>query len=134
MKKTIASFFIICSFVISAQKQADVSLDLLDGNIIKGTTTVNDVELITAYGKLLIPVIKVNHIEVGIGRDNAVSEKAKSFLKILSTSNSDDTRKGAYKDLVKLGIKAIPPINDFYSDPKNISEENTYTGEFTIDN
>jgi hypothetical protein len=71
---------------------------------------------------------------VGIGRDNAVAEKAKGHLKILSTSNSDDTRKGAYTDLVKLGIKAIPAINDFYNDPKNISDESTYTGEYTIDN
>ncbi len=134
MKKIIISFFTFCTIISSAQKIADVSLELLDGNIIKGTTIVNDIELITAYGKLLIPVSKVNHLEVGIGRDNAVAEKAKSYLKILSTSNSDDTRKGAYSDLIKLGIKAIPAINDFFSDPKNISDENTYAGEFTIDN
>jgi hypothetical protein len=134
MKKLILSLFTFSFTILGAQKIADVSLELLDGNIIKGTTIVNDIELITAYGKLLIPVSKVNHLEVGIGRDNAITEKAKNYLKILSTSNSDDTRKGAYKDLVKLGIKAIPGINDFFSEPKNISEENTYAGEFTIDN
>ena len=134
MKKLIFSFFAITSVLLNAQKQAEVSLELLDGNIIKGTTTVNDFELITAYGKLLIPVTKVNHIEVGIGRDNSVIEKAKIYLKILTTSNNEDARKGTYNDLLKLGIKAIPAINDFYSDPKNISEENVYSGEFTIDN
>lgn len=134
MKKTIIALFLAAGFCAYSQKQADVSLELLDGNIIKGTATVNDVELITAYGKLVIPVSKISHIEVGLGRDNASSEKAKGFLKILSTSNSDDTRKSAYADLLKIGAKAIPAINDFYNDPKNISEESTYAGEFTIDN
>jgi len=134
MKQLIASLLVLSAVTAFSQKQADVSLELLDGNVIKGTATVNDVELSTAYGKLMIPVAKINHIEVGIGRDNSVAEKAKSHLKILATSNSEDTRKGAYADLVKLGIKAIPAINDFYNDPKNISEESTYTGEFTIDN
>ncbi|MBA3663253.1 MAG: hypothetical protein H0W61_03470 [Bacteroidetes bacterium] len=134
MKKILVSFLACYSLFSYSQKQADVSLELLDGNILKGTAMVNDVELVTAYGKLVIPVSKISHIEVGIGRDAAVAEKAKSHLKILATSNIEDTRKGAYADLVKLGIKAIPAINDFYNDPKNISEESTYTGEFTIDN
>ncbi|MGZ3900241.1 MAG: hypothetical protein ACXVNQ_07685 [Bacteroidia bacterium] len=134
MKKIIIALLTLSSLYSYSQKQADVSLELLDGNIIKGTATVNDIELITAYGKLNIPVSKISHIEVGIGRDNVVTEKAKSHLKILATSNSDDTRKGAYTDLVKLGIKAIPAINDFFNDPKNISDESTYTGEYTIDN
>ena len=134
MKKVIAFACIFISFIGKSQKIADVSLELLDGNIIKGTTVVNDIELITAYGKLIIPVSKVNHLEVGIGKDASITEKSKSFLKILATGSADETRKGAYADLIKLGIKAIPAINDFYSDPKNISDENTYTGEFTIDN
>ncbi|MCE3225802.1 MAG: hypothetical protein K0S32_353 [Bacteroidetes bacterium] len=134
MKKILVPFFVLSLSGLFAQKQADVSLELLDGNIIKGTAMVNDIDLVTAYGKLVIPVSKINHIEVGIGRDNAVAEKAKGHLKILATSNNEDTRKSSYTDLVKLGIKAIPAINDFFNDPKNISEESTYTGEYTIDN
>jgi hypothetical protein len=134
MKKAIALFLILYAQFIFAQKQADVSLELHDGNLIKGVAQVSDVELITAYGKLNIPVTKVSHIEVGIGRDNAVIEKAKSFLKILATATTDDARKGAYADLVKLGIKAVPAFNDFFNDPKNMSEENPYTGEFSIEN
>lgn len=134
MKKIIFSLSLLASVAAYSQKQADVSLELLDGNIIKGTATVNDVELMTAYGKLTIPVAKINHIEVGIGRDNTVIEKAKSHLKILSSSSNDDTRKAAYQDLVKLGIKAISAISDYYNDPKNLNDESEYTGEFTIDN
>src|SRR5688572_19834450 len=120
MKKILVPFFVLALSGLYAQKQADVSLELLDGNIIKGTAMVNDIDLVTAYGKLVIPVSKINHIEVGIGRDNSVSEKAKGHLKILATSNNEDTRKSSYTDLVKLGIKAIPAINDFFNDPKNI--------------
>jgi len=134
MKKIVLLTIIASTSCLFAQKQADVSLELLDGNLIKGTTTLSDIDFITAYGKLLIPITKVSHIDIGIGKDNSVSEKAKSYLKILNTSNSDDTRKGAYTDLVKLGPKAINAFQDFYNDPKNISEESTYTGEFTIDN
>lgn len=134
MKQTIIALFIAAGVSAYGQKQADVTLELLDGNIIKGTATVNDVELLTAYGKLIIPVAKISHIEVGLGKDNTASEKTKGFLKILATSNNDETRKSAYTDLLKIGVKAIPAINDFYNDPKNISEESVYTGEFTIDN
>ncbi len=135
MKKIIQvlalAFISTCVF---SQKAADVSLELLDGNIIKGTTLLTDVELITSYGKLLIPIIKVSHIEIGIGRDNAIIEKAKSYIKILNTTTNEDTRNGAYKDLVKLGIKAIPAFTDYYNDPKSMSEETDYAGEFTSDN
>jgi hypothetical protein len=134
MKKSICLLLAFATTFTFAQKQADVSLELLDGNLIKGTTTLADIDLTTPYGKLLIPITKVSHIDIGIGKDNATSEKAKSFLKILSTSNSDDTRKGAYNDLIKLGPKAISAIQDFFNDPKNMSDESTYTGEFTVDN
>ncbi|MEO6301691.1 MAG: hypothetical protein ABIP51_00835 [Bacteroidia bacterium] len=134
MKKLFLALFSIVSSFGFSQKQAEVSLDLLDGNVIKGTTSLSDIELVTAFGKLQIPVSKVNHIEIGIGKDNSVSEKVKSNLKILSTSNVEDTRKGAYNDLVKIGIKAVPFIQDFYNDPKNVSSDESYTGEFTIDN
>ena len=134
MKKLFFFFFIGLNYFGFSQKQAEVSLDLLDGNIIKGTTSLADIELVTAFGKLQIPISKVSHIEIGIGKDNSVSEKVKSNLKILSTSNVDETRKGAYADLVKIGIKAIPFIQDFFNDPKNVSSDETYTGEFTIDN
>jgi hypothetical protein len=134
MKKLALSIFILVTSFCFSQKLAEVSLDLLDGNVIKGTTSLADIELVTAFGKLQIPISKVSHIEIGIGKDNSVSEKVKSNLKILSTSNVDETRKGAYNDLVKIGVKAIPFIQDFFNDPKNVSNEDPYIGEFTIDN
>jgi hypothetical protein len=55
-------------------------------------------------------------------------------LKIINASVSDDARKSAYNDVLKLGPKAISAVSDFNSDPKNFNENSTYTGEFTIDN
>jgi hypothetical protein len=135
MKKFFLPFItVILALPLFSQKQAEVTLDLHDGNIIRGVATVSDIDLVTPYGKLNIPVTKVSHIEVGIGRDNAVMEKARNFIKILAASSSDETRKSAFNDLVRLGIKSIPAINEFYADPKNISDDNTYTGEYTLDN
>lgn len=134
MKKIIIVLFVLANSFGFSQKLAEVSLDLLDGNIIKGTTSLADIELVTAFGKLQIPISKVSHIEIGIGKDNSISEKVKGNLKILSTSTVEETRKASYSDLVKIGIKAIPFIQEFFNDPKNVSSEETYSGEYTIDN
>lgn len=135
MKKIILSLFTAILLSANAQqKSVEVKLNLLDGNIITGTSLMGDVELTTSYGKLVIPVANVSTIKVGIGKDKAISDKAISFLKILNTSTNDDTRKGAYNDILKLGPKAISAVSDFNSDPKNFNENQTYTGEYTIDN
>jgi hypothetical protein len=134
MKRIIIILAGIISLNLNAQqKTVEVKLNLLDGNVISGTSQMADVELLTNYGKLLIPVANVSTIKVGIGKDKAAYDKAMSFLKILNTSNSDDTRKGAYNDVLKLGVKAIAAVSDFMNDPKNYNES-TYTGDYTVDN
>ncbi len=116
------------------QKSVEVKLNLLDGNIITGTSLMGDVELTTSYGKLVVPVANVSTIKIGIGKDKAIADKAVSFLKILNTSTNEDARKSAYADILKLGPKAISAVSDFNSDPKNYVENPTYVGEYTIDN
>lgn len=116
-----------------SQKSVDVRLSLRDGSTISGTTAMNDVLLKTGYGQLNVPISHVSTIEVGIGKEKAVSDKALQSLKVLNANGSDDTKKGAYEDLVKLGPKAIAAINDFQDDPKNAREE-ALSGEYTIDN
>jgi len=115
------------------QKNVEVKLYLLDGNVITGTSQMADIELITNYGKLVIPVGNVSTVKVGIGKDKATYDKALSYLKILNTSNNDDARKGAYNDVLKLGVKAISAVSDFLGDPKNYNETSTYEGEYTAD-
>lgn len=113
-----------------AQKPAEVSVKLRDGSNVTGTAALPDVTLMTDYGKLQIPLKNVSSIKVGIPTDKAVSDKAVSYLKQLS-STSDDAKKGAYEELVKLGVKAIPAIDNFINDPKN---QNEYTGDYTPEN
>ncbi len=132
MKKIILS---LCLFTIVnafAQKQAEVNLELHDGNVIKGTAAFNDVDLTTPYGKLLIPVAKVSNIKIGYGRDKSGADKALAQIKLLNTGN-EDIRKNAYSELLKMGVKAISAFEDFYADPKNLMDSD-YTGEFTVDN
>src|SRR5687768_3918037 len=133
MKYLILLAGIVYSGVGFSQKTVDVKLNLRDGSTISGTTSMSDVVLKTDYGQLSVPIQHVSTIEVGFGKDKAVSDKALQSLKLLNTNGSDDTKKGAYQDLVKLGVKAIAAINEFQNDPKNIREDEV-TGEYTIDN
>ena len=69
------SIFVFVNFLSYSQKPVEVSLELLDDNIIKGTTGLANTDLVTAFGKLQIPISKVSHIEIGLGIDNSVGEK-----------------------------------------------------------
>src|SRR4051812_38581626 len=133
MKKLVLSICILITSASFGQKLAEVNLELHDGNIIKGTTTFSDIDLTTPYGKLIIPVAKVGNIKIGYGKDKSASDKANQYIKLLNGSNNDEVRKGAYEDLVKMGLKAMAALEEFYADPKNISESE-YTGDFTLDN
>ncbi|MCD6069397.1 MAG: hypothetical protein K0S33_4223 [Bacteroidetes bacterium] len=118
------------AFFVSAQKPVELSLKLRDGSNVSGTSTMADINLITDYGKLVIPTKNVTSIQVGIPTDKASYDKAKSFLSQLGNTN-EEVRRAAYEELVKIGIKAIPAISDYINDPKNTDE---YNGEFTPDN
>ncbi len=131
MKLKLTTFYTVaCVAVGLAQKPAEVTIKLRDGSNVTGITSLSDINLMTDFGKLIIPVKSVNSIQVGIPADKAVSDKALAYLKQLNNS-SDDIKKGAYDELVKLGIKAIPAVANFTSDPKNQTE---YTGDYTPDN
>ncbi|MBS1638339.1 MAG: hypothetical protein JST26_20665 [Bacteroidetes bacterium] len=129
MRKFLLPMMFLCTLV-TAQKQVEVKLSLRDGNTISGTTQLSDMVLKTDYGQLNIPIQNVNSIQIGIGSDKMTTEKAIPYLKILNGSGTDDIKKGAYADLIKLGVKAIPAIEDFMNDPK-YSTETEPTGEYT---
>ena len=132
MKLRVLSAIALTTISISvfAQKQVEVNLKLRDGSIVSGTSSISDITLVTDFGKLVIPTKNVSSIKVGIPFDKAVYDKAKSYLGQLGNSN-EELKKGAYEELVKLGIKAIPAVSDFINDPKNTTE---YSGEYTPDN
>lgn len=113
-----------------AQKPVEVAVKLRDGSNVTGTTSMADINLITDYGKLLIPIKNVSSIRVGIPSDNAVTTKVNDYIRQMAT-NSDEVKKGAYDEIIKLGIKAIPALIKYNNDPKNTIE---FSGEFTPDN
>lgn len=123
---------VFCLFNIHAQKIAEVSLTLQDGNVIKGMSLFNDVELQTDYGKLVIPIANISNVAIGVGKDNASISQVVPLLKLLNTSLNEEARKSAYNDLVKVGPKALYTIEQFLSDPKN-SGGAEYSGTYTID-
>ncbi len=130
MKKTILILVSTISITTYSQKKVEVKASLLDGSNITGTSVLPTITLVTEYGKLLFPVEKINTITIGIGKDKAISDKAISLLKLLNNATSDDTRKGAYDDIIKLGPKAIVAIEEYSSE----IIDNSYSGEYTSDN
>jgi len=133
MKNTTLLISLLITTYFFAQKTVDVKLNLRDGSTISGTTIMNDVILKTNYGQLSVPIQNVSTILVGIGKDKAITDKALQCLKIVNANGSDETKKGAYDDLVSLGVKAISAINDFQADPKTNTDPEI-TGDYTIDN
>lgn len=133
MAKFFTVIFICITILSFAQKQVDLKVDLRDGNSISGSSSLNDINFKTTFGQLLIPIQNVVSISFGIGKDKVISEKAFVYLKVLNSNASDENKKNAYLDLIKLGVKVISAINDFQSDSKN-SNELSFTGDYTIDN
>ena len=113
MKKIIGGL-VIAFFALNVQAQNDVELKLTlrDGNVMSGTSKMSSVTLITAYGKLEIPIKNVTALDLGITSDKSVNDKVANLVKQLSNSN-EQMRKTAYDELVKMDIKAIPAITDF---------------------
>lgn len=132
MKLLFFSISILLSGLLFSQKPVDVKLNLRDGNSISGSTVMNDVNLKTKYGQLVIPIKNITTVEVGLVIDKATADKAVVYLKILNSNSAEDLKKNAYSDLVKLGIKAIPAIIAFQDNSKNMTEE-TIVSDYSID-
>lgn len=132
MKLLLFSISILFSGLLFSQKPVDVKLNLRDGSTISGSTVMSDVNLKTKYGQLVIPIKNITTVEVGLANDKAISDKALVYLKVLNSNSSEELKKNAYTDLVKLGIKAIPTIIVFQEDSKNMTEE-TIVSDYTVD-
>lgn len=130
MKKIILILASAISITTYSQKKVEVKASLLDGSNITGTSVLPNIALVTEYGKLVFPVEKINTITIGIGKDKAISDKAISLLKLLNNATSDEIRKGAYDDILKLGPKAIVAIEEYTAE----TTDNSYNGEYTNDN
>ncbi len=130
MKKIIlqAGLFLFCTSLCA--QSVELRLTLRDGNVMSGTSQIGTVTLSTDYGRLDIPVKNVSSIDIGITPDKAEEGKVINLLKQLSNS-SEEMRKNAYEELVKMDARAIPVVNNFISSAAYTSS--TYT-DYTAEN
>ena len=133
MKKT--TFFIIAilfAFNSIAQNDVELKLTLRDGNLVSGTSKMGSVSLTTAYGKLEIPIKNVSSLDLGVTTDKETSDKVINLVKQIGNS-SEQMRKSAYDELVKMDIKAVPAIQNFiYSQKYEASTYTDYTAESAL--
>ena len=97
MKKLIGVICILSIGVIAfAQKnETEVRVDLRDGSSFTGKTIMGNVMLVTAYGKLDIPLQSVTAFDLGITPDKSSEPKIINLIKQMG--NSDEAmRKSAY--------------------------------------
>ncbi len=112
MRKTIFFMSIICtSFFVYSQSKTEFTLTLKDGSVVTGTTKINNITLITDYGKLEIPIQSVSSIELGIHADNSQKKQIINLIKQLGNS-STEMRESAYKSITALNAAAVPVIED----------------------
>lgn len=115
MKKSIVAvvlFIFLTAFQTFSQKEStEFRVSLRDGSIMTGTASISNINLVTLWGKLEIPVKNINQIFFGISPDNTQKEKIKSLVTDLNNS-TEDIRKKAYESLVALSINCIPVLEE----------------------
>src|SRR5688572_16913635 len=112
MKTTLLFLACLLGFSVHAQNDVELKLTLRDGNVVSGTSKIGTVSLVTAYGKLEIPVKNISSLDLGIASDKASSDKVANLVKQLSNSN-EQMRKTAYDELVKMDVKAVSALSSF---------------------
>lgn len=133
MKKSTLLFALIIAFtVIKAQVKVEFTLTLRDGNIVTGTTSTSTVNLVTDYGKLVIPIKNVSSIELGIHEDKSQKDRIANLTKQLNNSDAE-MRKKAYDAIVALNINALPTLeSSYYSIEYTPGEFSDYTLQMAI--
>ncbi len=113
-----------------SQSRTEFTLTLKDGNIVTGTSKVNNVVLSTTYGKLDIPIKNVTAIELGVKPDNGQKDNIINLAKQLLNSN-EEMRSKAYSSLISLSQGAIPVLEEVIF--SGTYEPSSYT-DYTLTN
>ena len=101
-------------------------LHLLDGSVISGDLSVNEIEVQTPFGKLVVPIDRIRSLKPGLDSYPKVLAEIEGLIKGLS---SDDykTREQAHKDLGAMGVKVRKEL-ERYKDDEN-AEIKRHVGE-----
>ncbi len=90
-------------------------LHLLDGSVISGDLSVGEIEVETAFGKLIVPIDRIRSLKPGLDSYPKVLAEIEGLIKNLG---SDDykTREQAHKDLAAMGTKIRHELERFAAD------------------
>lgn len=120
---------ILASSNLIAQQNVELTVHLRDGNVIAGTSSLTNLSFQTEFGKLEIPLNKINAVQFGIGTGASEESKVQKLITQLSNSN-EELRKSAYNELITLPAAAVIAIDNFLSSEKYIPS--TYS-DFTVE-
>ncbi|MEI6853504.1 MAG: hypothetical protein WCL06_11700 [Bacteroidota bacterium] len=116
MKKTLTLclFVMVClSAQTFAQKEStDYRLMLRDGNVISGTSQIDNISLVTKWGKLDIPLKDISELQLGVTPETSSKDKIKALVIDLNNATLD-IRKKAYESLITLNMGCIPVLEDY---------------------
>ena len=92
-----------------------IRLHLLDGSVIAGDLSVNEIGLETDFGKLVIPIDRIRNLRPGLDSYPKLAGEIEGLIKNLS---SDDykTREQAHKELAAMGVKVRKELERFAAD------------------
>jgi hypothetical protein len=107
-----------------------IRLRLMDGSVISGKLSVNDIEMETQFGKLTVPVTELRSFTPGLVNHPELGKKVYDLIDALG-ANDFDQREVAQKELIKLGPSVRVELEKRAGDPdaerrkriKNILEE-----------
>jgi hypothetical protein len=92
-----------------------IRLHLLDGSVISGDLSVNEITVETSFGDLIVPIARIQSFSPGLDSYPKVIAEIEELIKNLG---SDDykTREQAHKDLAAMGIKIQKELERFAND------------------
>lgn len=128
-KKVFIGLALLLCAGLSVAQEIGIRLSLRDESVVSGTSKMNNILLVTEYGKLDIPIKNITSLELGITPDTGKKDKVENLVKQLGNSN-EEMRKNAYNELTKLDINTIPVLSSYiYSEKYEPSANTDYTAE-----
>lgn len=105
-------FLYTTAFAIAQKDQVKLKLTLRDGSIVTGKVKIEKLDLKTNYGKLEIPLVDLQSIKIGVGRNTADESFVLTNLRKLADTNIVEQDK-AYQSLINGKIGWISVIEDY---------------------
>jgi hypothetical protein len=121
MKKIFTILLTQIAFVLMINAQnVELKIELRNGDIVSGKSSMNNITLNTQYGKLQIPIQNVHEIIVGVTPDN---KNKNSYIKLIKqlAAGSEELAQKSFDELLKSPIGAIPVIEEFINSEESFN-------------